>query len=740
MNRLARLYFTGQALGWDNLPRRAWQIVKLRLKLLEKSLPAGEVSPETLRAAIRTSGPQAGAAASPATDNAWQSRAAAFSLDQASQKSISSALCNLIADADWDKHVACQVRELAADRMLWFSRHWVSVGSPPNFLHDPLNRMDWPADRHWSRYTQFMRDRADIKGVWEPSRFGWAFPLARHFVRTRDQQCADLFWQCLEAWDQQNPYGTTVNWACGQESSFRCFAWVFAACCFCGSAHTTSIRLHRLTELIWYTGRHVSENIIYARSQKNNHAISEAVCLWMIGLLFPELKEAARWRIQGERILRAEVTRQVYADGSYVQHSLNYHRVMLDDLCWAASVARAAGLELPAWLRDPMQRAADWLYDMVSPATGLAPNYGANDGAFILPLSCCDYRDYRPVVQTAHALLGRPPAYPCGAWNEGALWLSPAARQTTAIAPAPHSSATTPASTAKAIGGYFLLRGPRSQGMIRCHSYKDRPSQCDMLHFDLSYDGDPLLRDAGSYSYYTNEPWQSWFYSTAAHNTIQVDSQDQMIKGPRFLWLRWTRSQLLHWRSASDGRADYFRGRHLGYTRLPGKVVHERTILRADDSYLVIDEVVSDSNSPNQIPHEIALRWRLRPADWKHSPVATSTAVLSAAWTAVFDHDKYQIQLIAPPDASCALACGVASPAPEGWESLYYAEKTPAPTLIARLHASLPVRFLTLIAPSAAGLRISAVDHAGSLLVAGGPPLLNELLQDCGETRILHQG
>ena len=45
-------------------------------------------------------------------------------------------------------------------------------------------------------------------------------------------------------------------------------------------------------------------------------------------------------REQGRRVMLAEMQRQVYDDGSYVQHSVNYHRVMLDDCLWAMRIGQ----------------------------------------------------------------------------------------------------------------------------------------------------------------------------------------------------------------------------------------------------------------------------------------------------------------------------------------------------------------------------------------------------------------
>ena len=131
----------------------------------------------------------------------------------------------------------------------------------------------------------------------------------------------------------------------------------------------------------------VARDHVYARLQRNNHAISEGVGLWTVGLLFPELRSAAEWRDQGRRILIEEAMRQIAGDGSYIQNSLNYHRLMLQDYIWAARLAEACDDALPGALLDRVERAVEFLYQTQDQESGRVPCYGNNDGALILPIN-----------------------------------------------------------------------------------------------------------------------------------------------------------------------------------------------------------------------------------------------------------------------------------------------------------------------------------------------------------------
>lgn len=677
MNKLVRTYYMAQAVGWDNLHRRAWQVFKTRLGISRWRLPGGELSSAQLHHQFVGEQPDQ-------AERYWQARATGFFFSAAGRERLAKALSSIVDDSTWDNRVSRIEAQLRRGQMLFFSRFYADVGYPPQFNRDPMHQVDWPVGRHWSTYVQFDPQLRDLKCVWEASRFSWAFYLARQYVRKPAAATAELFWDLFDVWDEQNPYGLTPQWACGQESTFRLFAWLFCAIATLDAGAADARRLHRLTQRAWYTGRHIERNINYARSQKNNHAISEAIGLWTIGALFPELRRARPWRACGRKVLLAELARQVYEDGSYVQHSLNYHRVMLDDVLWAARLGELCGDPLPKRALECVERALHWLLEMIEPQTGRVPNYGPNDGAQVLPLSTCDYVDFRPVAQAVHYLLYRKRCFPAGPWDEKLLWLFGEEALSASV-----QAASRKTSFRADVGGYYALQGPQSWGLIRCHSYRDRPLQTDMLHFDLWYGRHNVLRDAGSYHYYCDQPWQSHFKSTAAHNTVELDGVDQMIGGPRFMWFRWTRSRLNRFETSPDGRVSYFEGEHYGYKRLPGRVVHRRAVCRLDDLYVVVDDVLGTGN------HNVTLRWRLCDTCWEAG---------DSRWESTVDGLRVVLSLVAPDGFSTQLLRGQEEPAPEGWESLYYGEKQPVPVLRVSGRVELPARLVTLVTPVDSGV------------------------------------
>ncbi len=719
MNSLSRVWWTAKAVGWDNLPRRLLQAWRVRGGYLRRRLDPRDFSDEAFAAA--------GGAIEAHQGRLWARRVERF-LPSPSPTTLRA----VVDDEPWLHHVVRVAQTAVEGDYPYFGRWSGRLGWPPRFNHDTVDGADWSVGVHWLDSAYPPNPPGDIKMVWEPSRLSLAFVLGRAFARDGDERWAQAFWQLFDAWDEQNPPQLSVAWACGQEIAFRLMALLFGAAATLGTPFATPARLRAMTRLAWQSGKHIQININQARMQGNNHALSEAAGLWSVALLFDELAEAPVWREQAREVLAAECARQVYADGSYVQHSLNYHRVMLDDLLWAVRLGELAHQPAPQPVIDALKRSAQWLLEMIDPVSGRVPTYGANDGANVLPLACCDYDDFRPVAQAAGYYLHRRRPLPAGPWDEKLLWLwGPGALDTP-----PQGRQPARAFHARA-GGYFVLRGQQSWAMTRCHSYRDRPSQADMLHVDLFWRGQNVLHDAGSYRYRCREPWNHYFQSTAAHNTVQLDGQDQMVKGPRFLWFEWTRSRLLQFALSPGGRCGCFEGEHYGYRRLGGRLTHRRLLCRIDDAYVVVDTVLGEDR------HDVALRWHLcdatdaADAESGRTPERAPTPPDEPPGRRLRLYDDLTLSLIAPPGFVVSLSRGQEPPAVEGWQSRFYGLKEPCPVLSARAHADLPVRLVTLVAPADSTLDFDPAhvfNPAAPLLLRGvnDAALADEIERTCG--------
>ena len=74
--------------------------------------------------------------------------------------------------------------------------------------------------------------------------------------------------------------------------------------------------------------------------------------------------------------------------------------------------------------------------------------------------------------------------------------------------------------------------GPHGFLSIAAHAH------ADALSVEVRYGGVDILADPGTYCYHGDPAWRSYFRSTIAHNTLEIDGRNQSVEGGPFLWLR----------------------------------------------------------------------------------------------------------------------------------------------------------------------------------------------------------
>lgn len=476
-----------------------------------------------------------------------------------------------------------EVENLKSGIFSYFENQENDCGFPPNWHRNSFSGKEIPSNQHWSRLSDF--GFGDIKLVWEPSRFGFVFPLVRKYARTGDEQLAEIFWTLFEDWCRKNSPQAGANWKCGQEVSLRLMAWCFAFYAFEGAKATTPERVAFFARAVYESARRVECNLSYALSQKNNHGVSECVGLMTAGMLFPELKGSKRWLALGKKQLESQILELVYPDGGFSQHSLNYHRVMLQDTIFALRLAELNGVRVSEALRERVVRATEYARDFVFGENGDTPCWGANDGAHVFRLSECDYRDFRPHVQSAGIGLKQMRYFVPGEWDEEALWFL----GKSALERAEERGAWRSGFSAE-IAGTHICRSGDTSVFFRCGRFIHRPGHDDLLHVDIWRKGICIVGDSGSFSYNSSIPF------VGQHNTVIVDGLPQMQKLSRFL------------KAPAQGRLlkktdNAWEGTHNGYERLVTPVEHRRKVDIAEEQVEVFDVLES------AVEHEYTLMW-----------------------------------------------------------------------------------------------------------------------------------
>jgi hypothetical protein len=586
-----------------------------------------------------------------------------------------------------EKDIRAQAEQILAGRLTFFGQLPVASKFPPQWFQNAVTGQRVSPQQPWTQMRFASPAYGDLKFILEPSRFLFVYPLVRAYALSGDERFAAAFWSALEDWASQSPPMTGPLWICGQECSLRILAWSFALHAFIRSPSTSSERVAVLVSMIASHAWRTAQTIGYARSQRSNHLISEAVGLWTAGTLYPELREAPVWQNLGAHLLREAVLDQITAEGVSQQHSFNYQRMILHLLLWALRLAEIHDAPLDAEIRARTEAAFDFMRPWVDAESGLAPNYGSDDGSLILPPASASYHDFRPLVQLGAAVLNRP-ALPSGPWDESAQWLG--------VKPAGEGKTRQIPSSPSAETGYFRLGDSKSWALIRAGRYTRRPFQADQLHVDLWWQGVNIARDAGTYLYNGAPPWNNGFAGSGVHNTVTINGRDQMRRASRFLWLDWAQASGRVYSSRDDGRTDCFEGEHDGYRNLG--ITHRRTVQWLKDlGWVVVDDILGTG------VHEARLHWLT--ADLTYE---VSDSPFCVTFTSAESKVRWNIFASVPGDAAVVRAgkqvwrgkrpmSKVENGALLGWEAPTYGELRPAVSLVYQTRSQRPVRFVTAI-------------------------------------------
>lgn len=567
----------------------------------------------------------------------------------------------------WDADGTGPIQEaesLLKGRIRLFGELELDTGFPPDWHRNYLQELDAPRNAHWSTLSDFAY--GDIKLIWEISRFPFIFSLARTYARTGRNEFAEAFWLAVEDWLEANPPQAGVNWKCGQEISLRLMAWCFGMYAFLGSPATSGERLLKLARAMSHFGSRIEVNLDYALGQNNNHGISEAAGLFTLGVLFPELQGAERWRKLGAFRLEEQAGKLIYTDGGFSQQSPNYHRLILQLYTWSLGLGRLNGHEFSPELQRRLSAALNWSVQLMEPINGNMPSSGGHDGAHFLPLTDCAFADHRPTLQTlAYLLNGELPFEP-GPWDEQVLWLSGLD-----ALEAPRR-ARTQADFWQGEGGFHVLRNSDSWAVLRCGPYHHRPVHADLLHFDVWWKGINVALDPGSYSYNPQGAMQKGLAGTRFHNTVSVGGQNQMNRVGPFMWLPWAHSSLLGSGRSPKGHLAWMEGVHLGYQRLPRGPVHRRMIISISGQWwLVLDYLIGGEQLSR-------LHWLLADAchTWDHE---------ARCLLLKYPVGDYQVAVGADSEGAQAEMLRADPTTPRGWCSPFYHSRAPAISL--DLHA-----------------------------------------------------
>jgi len=436
----------------------------------------------------------------------------------------------------------------------------------------------------------------DVKCVWELNRQQHLVPLALAFLLTGEAKYSTEVREQLLSWISQNPCGKGINWCSALECGLRLISWSWVFYLLkAGHMDLPEAFFAAIGRHCRFILRHLS---LY--SSGGNHLIGEAAGLYIASVLFARKPHRSRWEEQARGILLQQIRKQVYPDGAQKELSLAYHRFATELFLLPALVARANGLEFPAFYWDRLRAMFTYLRELRD-AGGRHPDLGDNDSGHCLFFQPPGRGQADSLLTTAALLFddARFLRHSERLDAKSLLLLGEAApgkflnlrsrcrglRESSSRA-FPDAGTVVLKSRDEAWGEVFLVfdGGPMGLEPLAGHGH------ADTLSFFLSLGGKPIFIDPGTYTYRTGDPWRAYFRGTSAHNTVRIDQEDQAVPAGPFLWIGPAKGHMIEY-DLGTANGQRVRASHDGYGRLRDPVRHTREMrLDAENRRILITD------------------------------------------------------------------------------------------------------------------------------------------------------
>jgi hypothetical protein len=461
----------------------------------------------------------------------------------------------------------------------------------------------------------------DHKITWELNRHQHLVTLAKAWQLSGDEKYTRELTAQWHSWIDANPYPLGINWGSALEVAFRSLSWIWVDQLLAsdgekGKSESLSAFRAQLAPALAFHGRYI-ERYLSTYFSPNTHLLGEAMALFFLGTLYPQMPRAARWKESGWKIALREAERQVRPDGVYFEQSLYYHVYALDFFLYARLLAARNALAIPPAFDATLKKMLD-VVEALSQA-GPAEGFGDDDGGRLfnprrnrtehmtdpLALGALLYsKDFRNAQLTEEAV-----------WLFGHEAVEKLSSKCSGAQPSDAARATA-RSVAFPDGGIYVLADshPYPQAMVvdagPQGTGRSGHGHADALSLRLTTNGRRWLVDSGSGVYISKDRAErDTLRGTGAHNTMRVDGADQAIAGEPFSWTQIPTTVAERWIVGKS--FTYFSGSHNGYERLADPVVHRRHVLKiAGDLWLVRDVALDRAE---HLEHQIEVRWHFAP-------------------------------------------------------------------------------------------------------------------------------
>lgn len=562
--------------------------------------------------------------------------------------------------------------------------------STVDWQRDPVTQRSWPSTFFADVRIPFCEGAAgqrapgDSKHVWELNRHEFLVSCAKAYYLTGDERYARHVVRMVIDWVTSNPYLQGINWAGPLEVALRSMAWLWAYQ-LCRRSSGLSAEEHYIWIKAFYLHGCYLERHLEVYSSPNNHLVGEAAALYLIGSFFPEFDRAGAWQMRAWQILETQPERQFYEDGGSTEQATSYHHYCLGFFVLVVLTRLRQKLPVPASMLERLQSAFEFSMWMTAP-DGTVPRIGDTDDARSIRFGPFIPWDFRNLLSIGAVMFRRGDFKAVSAsFSEDALWLLGASGletfQKLSISPPADTVRLFPSS------GYAMLRdGWQCEGHHACIDCgeiglglreNDIPifthGHADMLSVWISSFGQPLLIDAGFFTYNGSPEWHRYTRDVSGHNTVRLDGQSQAKLHAKNAWACASRPGAL----SLESRAGFVwvEGSHSGFVGVNDCTRHRRAIAwNRESCWLIVDRLEGTGW------HDIEVFFHFAPGHLSVNPEGGSVSVIT-------NRGVYAV-LQSAGSHTLEIEGLVGRGEPEGgWSASGYGAKEPAP--VVRFHGRL---------------------------------------------------
>lgn len=527
----------------------------------------------------------------------------------------------------------------------------------------------------------------DHKVTWELNRHQHMVTLAKAWLLTKNESYVREILAQWYSWQRSNPYPLGANWASSLEIAFRSLSWIWVLHLLGQCLVLPASFQQDVQGALALNGRQI-ERYLSTYFSPNTHLIGEAVALFFIGTLYPQISSAENWRNCGWRIVQEEAFRQVRADGTYFEQSLYYHVYALDFFLHARLLASRNGMLISSEFDGMLKKMLGVIRALAQ--NGAPDGFGDDDGGRVFNPRRNRAEHLTDPLVIGCALFPNEISLAGSTLTEEAIWLFGERQH---FAPQPPRDQPKPRSQCFPEGGFYIAAnsepfpqqvvidaGPQGTG-------HGGHGHADALNIKLAFCNRPWLVDSGTFCYIGLSNDRDSFRGTRAHNTLAVDSVDQAEPEGPFSWRSLPHTQADLW--ITGGTFTLFAGSHSGFERLQEPVRHRRFLFHLHGGFSLVRDVAEGSGS-----HQLETSWHFA-SDLEVFPRENGFRAVAPRRSDSLDEPDHLILLpVADPRWNSEVLQECVSPA--------YGLKLSAPVVRCNARIGLPAEHAVLLIPDCA--------------------------------------